>query len=27
VADSQVNFKDFAVMADLWLENPLLWPY
>jgi hypothetical protein len=26
VADSQVNFKDFAVMADLWLTNPLLWP-
>ena len=27
VADNQVNFKDFAIMADLWLETPLLWPY
>jgi hypothetical protein len=26
VADGQVNFKDFAVMAAGWMKNPLLWP-
>ncbi|MFA5292154.1 MAG: LamG domain-containing protein [Phycisphaerae bacterium] len=26
VADDQVNFEDFAVMAARWMENPLLWP-
>jgi hypothetical protein len=26
VADGIVNFKDFAVMADRWMEDPLLWP-
>jgi hypothetical protein len=24
--DSQVDFKDFAVVAEAWLRNPLLWP-
>ncbi|MGA2916813.1 MAG: LamG-like jellyroll fold domain-containing protein [Sedimentisphaerales bacterium] len=26
VADNQVNFKDLAIMVDLWLKQPLLWP-
>jgi hypothetical protein len=26
VKDNQVNFEDFAVVADRWMENPLLWP-
>jgi hypothetical protein len=26
VKDNRVNFKDFAVMAARWMEEPLLWP-
>ena len=26
VADSQVDFKDLAVIVDSWLKEPLLWP-
>lgn len=26
VADNQVNLKDFAIMAQGWMQNPLLWP-
>jgi len=24
--DKCINFKDYAVMADMWLEGPILWP-
>jgi hypothetical protein len=24
--DDEINFKDYAVLADHWLEGPMLWP-